>query len=118
LSYYKLIYLANKCPIKQYKSSKYITGYQLLVHNDFVDRVKGVENAAKNCKVAVYITGSYYQLSDPTLQVLVSEADLVIGHAFQFELRDLNNAIVCNKLCLSKSKNKISISYFHLFLYA
>jgi len=111
LSYYELIYLANKCPIKQYKSSKYITGYKLLVHNDFVARVKSVESAAKNCKVAVYITDSYYQLSDPTLQVLVSQADLVIGHAFQFELRDLNNAILCNSLCLSKSR----INFYKIF---
>ncbi len=42
---------------------------------------------------------------------MVTEADLVIGHAFQFELRDLNGAILCNKLCLSKSK----INFYKIF---
>jgi len=92
-----------KCQIKKYKPGKYITGDQLLVHEDFHDRVKPLENVAKDCKVRLYIKGSYYQLPNPAQQVLVSDADIVIGHGFQFELRDENNAFLCNKLCLSKS---------------
>ena len=93
----------DKCPIKKYSSSKYITGEPLLVHTDFYDRVKTVEKAAKDCKVHVYIKGSYYQLPNPSQQVLISDADLVIGHGFRFEVRDENNALLCNKLCLSRS---------------
>ncbi|CAF2345828.1 unnamed protein product [Rotaria sp. Silwood2] len=92
-----------KCPIKVYKSSKYITGNKLLLHENFHDRVKPLENVAKDCKVHLYIKESYYQLRDPAQQVLVSEADMVIGHGFQFELRDENNAVLCNKICLSKN---------------
>ncbi|UJR28622.1 hypothetical protein I4U23_009855 [Adineta vaga] len=92
-----------KCPIKHYKSSKYITGDQLLVHEDFYERVKALETVAKECKVHIYVKGSYYQLPNPAQQVLVSDADLVIGHGFQFEVRNENNALLCNKLCLSKN---------------
>ncbi|CAF0835014.1 unnamed protein product [Rotaria sordida] len=92
-----------KCPIKVYKSSKYITGDTLLLHENFHPRVKPLENVAQGCKVHLYIKGSYYQLRDPAQQVLVSEADVVIGHGFQFELRDEKNALLCNKICLSKN---------------
>ncbi len=93
-----------KCPIKKYKSTKYITGEQLLVNEDFEDRVDAVEKVAKECKVHVYVKGSYYQIANPAQQVLVSEADIVIGHAFHFEVRDESNGLLCNKLCLSRSK--------------
>jgi hypothetical protein len=92
-----------KCPIKKYKSTKYITGEQLLVHEDFEDRVDAVEKVAKDCKVHIYMKGSYYQLQNPAQQVLVTEADIVIGHAFYFEVRDESNALLCNQLCLSKN---------------
>ncbi|CAF0843775.1 unnamed protein product [Adineta ricciae] len=92
-----------KCPIKQYKSSKYIVGDKLLVHEDFYERVKSLEDVAKDCKVRIYVKGSYYQLPNPSQQVLVSDADLVIGHGFQFEVRNENNALLCNKICLSKT---------------
>jgi hypothetical protein len=58
---------------------------------------------AKTCKVHVYVKGSYYQLPNPAQQVYVDEADVVIGHGFQFELRDETNALLCNSLCLGKS---------------
>ncbi|CAF0934350.1 unnamed protein product [Rotaria sp. Silwood1] len=92
-----------KCPIKVFKSSKYIIGDKLLLHENFHDRVKPLENVAKDCRVHLYIKGSYYQLKDPAQQVLVSEADIVIGHGFQFEFRDEKNALLCNKICLSKN---------------
>jgi hypothetical protein len=44
-------------------------------------------------------------LPNPSQQVLISDADLVIGHGFQFEIRDENNALLCNAICLSKSRN-------------
>jgi hypothetical protein len=100
----KIILFLAKCPIKKYKSSNYITGNQLLVHEDFKSRVAALENVAKNCRVHIYVTGSYYQLQNPSQQVPASDADIVIGHAFQFELRDENNGYLCNKLCLSKSR--------------
>jgi hypothetical protein len=106
----------SKCPIKQYSSSKYITGNTLLVHQDFSDRVKVVEKAAKDCKVRVYITGSYYQLQYPTEQVPYLEQDLVIGHALKFELHNENNGILCNKLCLSKSKTNLYKIFLFLFV--
>ncbi|CAF4070508.1 unnamed protein product [Rotaria sp. Silwood2] len=96
-----------KCQIKVYGSSKYILGDKLLLHENFHDRVKPLENVAKDCKVRLYIKGSYYQLQDPAQQVLVSEADIVIGHGFQFELRDEDNTPLCNKLCLSKNPGDI-----------
>jgi hypothetical protein len=95
----------SKCPIKKYKSSKYITGDQLLLHENFHDRIKPLENLAKDCKIRLYIKGSYYQLANPSQQVLISDADLVIGHGLQFEIRNEDNGILCNKNCLSKSKN-------------
>ena len=104
--------LENKCPIKKYKSTKYITGEQLLVNEDFEDRVDAVEKVAKECKVHVYIKGSYYQIASAAQQVLVSEADLVIGHAFRFELRDESNALLCNKLCLSRCNIHFAFSDF------
>jgi hypothetical protein len=52
--------------------------------------------------------GSYYQLQNPAQQVLVTEADIVIGHGFHFEVRDESNALLCNQLCLSKSKTNLS----------
>lgn len=67
--------------------------------------MKPLETVAKDCKVHLYIKGSYYQLRDPAQQVLVSDADIVIGHGFQFELRDEKDALLCNKVCLSKSKS-------------
>jgi hypothetical protein len=94
-----------KCQIKKYKSSKYIIGEQLLLHEDFHDRVKPLENLAKDCKVRLYIKGSYYQLPNPAQQVSVSDADIIIGHGFHFELRDEDNALLCNKVCLGKSIN-------------
>ncbi|CAF1066097.1 unnamed protein product [Rotaria magnacalcarata] len=103
-----------KCQIKTYKASKYITGDKLLVHEDFIDRVKPLENLAKDCKVILYIKGSYYQLPNPAQQVLVSEADIAIGHGFQFELRDEKNALLCNKICLSN--NPMSIPAAQCFL--
>ena len=74
------------------------------MHEDFYERVKSLEDVAKECKVHIYVKGSYYQLPNPSQQVLVSDADLVIGHGFQFEVRNENNALLCNKICLSKSK--------------
>jgi hypothetical protein len=62
-----------------------------------------LENLAKDCKIRLYIKGSYYQLPDPSQQVLISDADLVIGHGFQFEIRDEDNTMLCNKICLGKS---------------
>jgi hypothetical protein len=62
-----------------------------------------LETVAKDCKVHIYVKGSYYQLKNPAQQVLVSEADIVIGHGFEFEVRDETNALLCNKLCLSRS---------------
>ncbi|CAF3428048.1 unnamed protein product [Rotaria socialis] len=103
-----------KCQIKTYKAGKYITGDKLLVHEDFIDRVKPLETVAKDCKVILYIKGSYYQLPDPAKQVLVSEADIAIGHGFQFELRDEKNALLCNKICLSN--NPMSIPAAQCFL--
>ncbi|CAF0941904.1 unnamed protein product [Adineta steineri] len=96
-----------KCQIKKYKSNTYITGDPLLIHEDFHERVKPLENLAKTCQVRLYIRGSYYQLPNPADQVLVLDADLVIGHGFQFEIRDENNAILCNKMCLSKNPTDI-----------
>ncbi len=107
--------LANKCPIKK-TTGKAITGYNLLVHDDFKDSVKAVDKAAKDCEVHVYVTGSYYQLSDPNTDVSYNDADLAIGHGFKFQLREENDAILCNELCLSKSKINI-IRYSHLVLY-
>lgn len=95
----------SKCPIKKHKSNKYITGYDLLLHENFYDRIKPLENLAKDCKIRLYIKGSYYQLAKPTEQVSYSDYDIVIGHAFRFEFRDENNAIACNQVCLSKSIN-------------
>ncbi|CAF0979550.1 unnamed protein product [Adineta ricciae] len=92
-----------KCPIKKYKSSTYITGDQLLLDENFHDRVKPLENVAKTCKVRLTIRGSYYQLTQADQQVLVNDADLVIGHGFRFELRDEKNGVLCNKICLSKN---------------
>lgn len=94
----------DKCPIKKYKSSKYITGDPLLIHENFHDRVKPLESLAKECKIHLYIKGSYYQLPNPSQQVLVSDADLVIGHGFRFEIRDEKDTVQCNKICLSKSR--------------
>lgn len=74
-----------------------------MLHEDFHDRVKPLETVAKDCKVHLYIKGSYYQLRDPSQQVLVNEADLIIGHAFRFELRDEKDALLCNRVCLSKN---------------
>ncbi|CAF1262837.1 unnamed protein product [Rotaria sordida] len=96
-----------KCQIKAYGSSKYIIGDKLLLHENFRSRVKPLENVAKDCKVRLYIKGSYYQLQDPVQQVLVSEADIAIGHGFRFELRDEDNVVLCNKLCLSKNPRDI-----------
>ena len=100
-----------KCPIKKYKSNKYIIGDPLLLHEDFHDRVKPLENVAKDCKVRLYIRGSYYQLQNPSQQVLVSDADRVIGHGFRFELRDEKNGVLCNKICLSKGMIMMKISF-------
>ncbi len=60
---------------------------------------------AKDCKIRLYIKGSYQQLPNSSQQVLVSDADLVIGHAFQFEIRDEKNTYLCNKICLLQSRN-------------
>jgi hypothetical protein len=103
-----IILAKPKCLIEKYKSSKHISGDQLLLHKDFHERVKKVESVAKECHVHVYVKGSYFQLQHPSEQVLVSDADLVIGLGFQFELRDENNAMLCNKLCLSTSKQQNS----------
>ena len=105
IDYFDRSYFLAKphCPIKKYKAGKYIVGDQLLVHEQFYDRVTPLEEVAKNCKVNLHIKGSYYQLANAAQQVLVSDADRVIGHGFQFELRDLQSAILCNKVCLSKS---------------
>lgn len=73
-----------------------------MVHENFYERVKSLDTLAKDCKVHVYIKGSYFQLKDPAQQVQYSEVDLAIGHGFQFELRDEKNAVLCNTLCLSK----------------
>ncbi|CAF3858981.1 unnamed protein product [Rotaria sp. Silwood1] len=96
-----------KCQIKVYDSSKYILGDKLLLHENFHDRVKPLENVVKDCKVRLYIKGSYYQLQNPEQQVLISEADIVIGHGFRFEIRDENNGLLCNKLCFSKNPEDI-----------
>ena len=95
--------VGSKCDIKKYKSSKQITGDPLLVNKAFVSRVEAIEKIAKNCKVHVYVKGSYYQLKDPSAYVPTSDVDMVIGHGFQFELRDESNAMLCNKHCLSQS---------------
>lgn len=75
-----------------------------MVNENFKAVVKTLESIAKDCKVHVYVTGSYYKIKDPAQQVLITEADLVVGHGFKFELRDTNNAILCNEYCLQKSK--------------
>ncbi|CAF1273064.1 unnamed protein product [Adineta steineri] len=98
-----LFFTTSKCPIKKYKAGKYIVGDQLLVHDDFKDRVTSLESVAKTCKVHIYVKGTYYQLQNPAQQVLVADADVVIGHGFNFEMRDENNALICNKVCLSKT---------------
>lgn len=100
--------------MKKYGSSSYIVGDPLLVHENFKSRVDDVERVAKDCKVRVYIKGSYYQLAKPTDQALVAEADLVIGHGFKFEVRDSSNGLLCNKLCLSRSINPFLKRYFHV----
>lgn len=94
----------NKCPIKKYGSSKVLPGEPLLVNENFKDRVKSIEKAAKDCKVHVYIKGSYYQVASSSQQVPYADYDLVIGHGFRFEIRDESNALLCNKICLSRSK--------------
>lgn len=38
---------------------------------------------------------------------MISDADLYIGHGFKFEIRDEKNAVICNKVCLAKSKRKL-----------
>lgn len=105
--------------MKKYGSSSYIVGDPLLVHEDFKPRVADIEKIAKDCRVRVFVKGSYYQLARPTDQTLVAEADLVIGHGFKFELRDSTNALLCNKLCLSRCKipffSKIFSSIMILF---
>ena len=97
-----------KCPIKKFKATKHISGNDLLVHENFQERVKSIDDVAKSCKVIVYIKGSYYQLGSPTQSVPYNDYDLVIGHGFQFQLRDESNAMLCNEICLSKSKTKSS----------
>ncbi|UJR20908.1 hypothetical protein I4U23_024017 [Adineta vaga] len=92
-----------KCPIKKYKLNTYITGDQLLLEAGFHDRIKPLENAAKNCKVRLVTRGSYYQLPEPEQQVPTNEADIVIGHGFHFQLRNEDNAIICNKKCLENN---------------
>ncbi|CAF1162345.1 unnamed protein product [Rotaria sp. Silwood1] len=97
----------SKCPIKKHKATKYIKGDPLLVHKDFEDRLKSVEKAAKDCNVHVYVKGSYFQTPDPAQAVPIVDADLAIGHGFRFELRDTNDALVCNSLCLSRNPSTI-----------
>lgn len=99
-----------KCPIKKYKTSKYTIGQPLFLHENFHDRYKPLENLAKDCQLRINIKGGYYQLVDSTESVLVVDADLVIGHAFRFELYDENNAVLCNKICLSKSRILLFVS--------
>ncbi|CAF2495147.1 unnamed protein product [Rotaria sp. Silwood2] len=71
------------------------------------NHIKSVEKSAKECNVHVYVKGSYYQMEDPAKPVLVSEADIVIGHGFRFELRNTDNSMACNKLCLSRNPKDI-----------
>lgn len=99
-----------KCPIKKYKTSKYTIGHPLYLHENFHDRYKPLEDLAKDCHLRINIKGGYYQLIDPAESVLVIDADLAIGHAFRFELHDENNAVLCNKICLSKSELRLFIS--------
>jgi hypothetical protein len=94
-----------KCPIKKYKPGKYITGYDLLLHQDLHERVKYLEILAKDCRVHLNIKGSYYQLATPTQYVPSSDYDLVIGHGIQFVLHEESNQNLCNKQCLSNSIN-------------
>lgn len=105
-----------KCQIKKFKATKHITGTDLLIHENFHERVKSIDDVAKSCKVVVYIKGSYYQLGSHTASVPYSDYDLVIGHGFQFQLRDEHNAMLCNELCLSRSKIDLSIKRKRRFL--
>jgi hypothetical protein len=100
-----------KCPIKKYKSTGYVIGNQLFVHENFYDRIKPLEDVAKTCGVRLYIKGSYYQLPNPAQQVPIADADLAIGHGFQFEVRNSDTSSLCNKMCLSKSKRQAEEIY-------
>ncbi|CAF3355062.1 unnamed protein product [Rotaria socialis] len=102
------LFSSSKCPIKKHKPGKIITGDPLLVHKDFEDSLKQIEKAAKDCKVHVFVKGSYYQLPNPSSRAPFGDEDIVIGQAFQFELRDEQNGILCNKLCLSRNPSVLS----------
>ncbi|CAF1413722.1 unnamed protein product [Didymodactylos carnosus] len=98
----------SKCPIKQYKSGKYITGNNLLINENLFDRLKSLESLAKDCQVHVNVKGSYYQLAYPSQQVTSSDVDLVAGHGFKFELLDTDDRMLCNSICLGKSPKDFS----------
>ncbi|CAF2151074.1 unnamed protein product [Rotaria magnacalcarata] len=108
------LFSSSKCPIKKHKADKIIIGDPLLVHKDFEENLKSIEKAAKDCKVHVFVKGSYYQLPNPNSRAPFGDEDLVIGYAFQFELRDEQNGILCNKLCLSR--NPLALSEAKCFL--
>ncbi|CAF1551522.1 unnamed protein product, partial [Didymodactylos carnosus] len=105
---------SSKCPIKRYKSGKYFLGDKLDVQETMHERIKLLETLAKDCQVLVHVKGSYYQLQNPAAQVPISDSNLVIGHGFAFELRDAQDRMLCNSVCLNK--NPLDIAEVKCFI--